>query len=471
MTTEETELTFIRCPSCRSLIPAIATRCRMCGAQFEKGAAPQSQPPAQSQPTSQPAAQEESTGDPYEAQKRSRVRQRTISASPDEVEQIKRQSVEAAPAAPSSSGVQDSGFRLGGQPRRDEPSPDRPSRPSFASMPSYAEPAKEEPSYDEPANGFELPVESEPEEEPSFSSPNGAHFEAEEPAAEEPPVHEDEWSEDHESDSLDETGFDDSDEEDGEEAAQPQSRPEGKKRRRRRRRKRSHANLNADAATESSHDESAGFDAPPAQERHEERREQPREERREFTPREFTPKEPEPTREVAPPPVYSAPVQRPVETPKPEPVRADPPRPEPARSETRHEAPRVEAARPVSEEQVSRSKGDLIGWLVNFSADSRGGGTELRGGKFFVGRQQLREHDLILTDPSISTPHCIVTVSAEGVVVQDVMSERGTHLKKSGTDAYVPIGNPVSVEHGDWLKLGEYEVLVCLVPQRGKPKR
>jgi len=35
MSSEETELTFVRCPSCRSLVPAVATRCRMCGFQFE----------------------------------------------------------------------------------------------------------------------------------------------------------------------------------------------------------------------------------------------------------------------------------------------------------------------------------------------------------------------------------------------------------------------------------------------------
>ena len=38
MSTEETELTFIRCPSCRSLVPAVANRCRMCGFIFEDSA-------------------------------------------------------------------------------------------------------------------------------------------------------------------------------------------------------------------------------------------------------------------------------------------------------------------------------------------------------------------------------------------------------------------------------------------------
>src|SRR5690349_6204862 len=98
MTTEETELTFVRCPNCRSLIPAIATRCRMCGAQFEKK--PDGDAPA---------------ADPSAGKGQSRVRQRTISATPDEVEQIKRDAVADAPP--------DAAFRLGGPAARREEIP------------------------------------------------------------------------------------------------------------------------------------------------------------------------------------------------------------------------------------------------------------------------------------------------------------------------------------------------------------
>ncbi|MCO6431237.1 MAG: FHA domain-containing protein [Deltaproteobacteria bacterium] len=37
MSTDSTELTFVRCPSCRSLVPAVSTRCRMCGATLDAG--------------------------------------------------------------------------------------------------------------------------------------------------------------------------------------------------------------------------------------------------------------------------------------------------------------------------------------------------------------------------------------------------------------------------------------------------
>ena len=38
MSGSNSELTFVRCPSCRSLVPAVSTRCRMCGASLEPAA-------------------------------------------------------------------------------------------------------------------------------------------------------------------------------------------------------------------------------------------------------------------------------------------------------------------------------------------------------------------------------------------------------------------------------------------------
>ena len=38
MAIDSTELTFVRCPSCRSLVPAVSTRCRMCGASLDVAA-------------------------------------------------------------------------------------------------------------------------------------------------------------------------------------------------------------------------------------------------------------------------------------------------------------------------------------------------------------------------------------------------------------------------------------------------
>lgn len=40
MPTDSSDLTFVRCPSCRSLVPAVSTRCRMCGASLESTSEP-----------------------------------------------------------------------------------------------------------------------------------------------------------------------------------------------------------------------------------------------------------------------------------------------------------------------------------------------------------------------------------------------------------------------------------------------
>lgn len=38
MSTDSSELTFVRCPSCRSLVPAASSRCKMCGASLDASA-------------------------------------------------------------------------------------------------------------------------------------------------------------------------------------------------------------------------------------------------------------------------------------------------------------------------------------------------------------------------------------------------------------------------------------------------
>lgn len=77
MSTDSTELTFVRCPSCRSLVPASQTRCKMCGASLDalgKTAEGDVQPP-----------------------KSGRVKQRTMSQSKSELssaaEQLREQAV------------------------------------------------------------------------------------------------------------------------------------------------------------------------------------------------------------------------------------------------------------------------------------------------------------------------------------------------------------------------------------------
>ena len=420
MTTEETELTFVRCPSCRSLIPAIATRCRMCGAQFEKKAEPQ-------------AEADQDSGD---AQKRSRVRQRTISASSDDVDQIKRQLHEekarGVPAdAPDDLESDDIPMARTG---------------SFRAAPvRTVEDEEADFSLDENKMRFRSSREEEPEqevEEPRAPiERNGRPKQTAEvsaPIAEE--EHEEEWNEE----ADEEHGFEDGDDEDSadDSSAQPSfARPEGKRRRRRRRRKRG----------QNSPDQvNAGQQQP--------------------VPSRNTPPL------VSQPPMDALATQV-ARTPSRQPEPEAPIRNEEFfqddMQEHQNEAPRRQAENSSrAADHATQSPGDLVGWFVDYSGNARGSGIEVRSGRFFIGRQKLRNGDMLLSDSSISTPHCMVTSApGESLHVQDLMSERGTYVKRAGSDVYAPVTNTISLEHGDWLKLGEYEVLVCFVPRGPKSRK
>ncbi|MCB0328883.1 MAG: FHA domain-containing protein [Bdellovibrionales bacterium] len=121
-------------------------------------------------------------------------------------------------------------------------------------------------------------------------------------------------------------------------------------------------------------------------------------------------------------------------------------------------APAATLSRSASQE------GRLYGWLVSFK-NSNGQALELREGKFFVTSSSLKDNDLVLDSPSISTPHALVAVSAErGLVVQDLMSDRGVFLRTSDEDTYRKEEETVRLEHGDWIRFGDEEFLVSLIP-------
>ena len=48
------------------------------------------------------------------------------------------------------------------------------------------------------------------------------------------------------------------------------------------------------------------------------------------------------------------------------------------------------------------------------------------------------------------------------------MSEQGTFVKRAKTNNYVPVQQVITLEHGDWVRFGQYEVMVCLVPYSAK---
>ncbi len=107
----------------------------------------------------------------------------------------------------------------------------------------------------------------------------------------------------------------------------------------------------------------------------------------------------------------------------------------------------------------------LLGWLVSFKKDESGNAVELREGRFFITSSRVRDTDMVIPDAAISIPHCLLKVNAgSGVQIQDLMSENGTFIKLVGQREFEKVTVPTNINHGDWVRFGEYDVLVCLVP-------
>jgi pSer/pThr/pTyr-binding forkhead associated (FHA) protein len=108
--------------------------------------------------------------------------------------------------------------------------------------------------------------------------------------------------------------------------------------------------------------------------------------------------------------------------------------------------------------------GRLFGWLVSFESPD-GRAIELREGKFFVTGSSIRGTDLVIEDASISTPHALMSVSADhGLLIQDLMSERGVFVRPGDRGQYKREDGVVELKHGDWVRFGDVEFLVTVVP-------
>lgn len=339
MSSEETELTFVRCPSCRSLVPAVATRCRMCGFQFD--------------------GEDEVVA---EAEKpKSRVRQRTVSIEQGELEASTSQE-EASKGGSGSSHA------------------------SFTETPTPTPtPTETEPETETKTDSEDTLLEAEP-----AKNGNG-------------------------SDSSD------SDEKSG----------SGKRRRRRRRRKRGGSGQDDSGSSADDSSMSADSDS-----------------------------DDDDDSDEAPEAVEAEPVEAPKSA---EPEKFHKIEEKKTQVISREVSMAAKAGAP--ERAEAGAEGVLVGWFVNYEQDSNGLSIEIRSGKYFVARQRLRDDDLVIPDTAVSTPHCLVKASRKGgLEIQDLMSEQGTFLKKKGSNSFVPVKDVESVEHGDCLRLGAYEVTVCLVP-------
>jgi pSer/pThr/pTyr-binding forkhead associated (FHA) protein len=111
--------------------------------------------------------------------------------------------------------------------------------------------------------------------------------------------------------------------------------------------------------------------------------------------------------------------------------------------------------------------GRLFGWLVSYE-NPDGRAIELREGKFFVTSSSIKGSDLILEDPSISTPHALMSISDAGLLVQDLMSDHGVFVRAGDDGSYRREDGVIRVSHGDWLKFGDVEFLVIIVPSSSR---
>ncbi len=401
MATDSTELTFVRCPSCRSLVPAVSTRCRMCGATLDAAAA------------SDEADKEKKSG---------RVRQRTMSAPDSELSAAASQVREDAPPPPPppppaperatpAIEAHEEDDPLGDYLDAIDEVPAVKASPAPAAMKPMAPPPPPPPqpqrSAPPPQRTAPPPVESKPVASADIDLDDELDVETELPAEGSPGPKVIVESGGRRSFSQGKPG--------GLSFSRPREEPQ------------------KPAARPTPPPPPPQPKAPPVAERPEPAQREAQQKRSE--PR------PEPRREERPREMTSQP---PPSRPAPQPQRAvEPPR-------------RAEAA-----------SGRLYGWLVSY-ADPDGKSIELREGKFFVTGSSLKESDLVINDKSISTPHALVSIGGDGGLrLQDLMSDRGVFLRHGESGAYQRREEPCTVEHGDWVRFGDVEFLVCLIAHVG----
>jgi FHA domain len=443
MASEPSDLTFVRCPSCRSLVPASAARCRICNNPLDA------------------LAQSEGGGEA--AKGTGRIRQRTVTAAPQDVISAvvaaKTEKVLAASAAPSVQG--DDEFDPLGAYLQDLEGVDEvvATAPEALQLNSAA-PAQraDDDDDDEEDDPFDLDLFDEPVvEKPTSAAP-------EQRPVKQPAVHD---------------PFDD------EIAIDPVA-PKAVVAKEREAEVRPHTPMPAAQRREEQRprgieaqqgggQQKGGGEARKNEARPPQRSEPHRSERMQ----EQRQNRPAPTQQRAPEPPRAPEPQRPKRDERDErrqdhnrPAQQQPPE---QRHEQRHEQGR-RAGDPQQHATVSERTqastgpktgkmrpGKLFGWLVSYESPD-GRAIELREGKFFVTASSIKGTDLILEDPSISTPHALMSISEGGFLVQDLMSDHGVFVRHDERAEYQQEESLVRVSHGDWLRFGEVEFLVIIVP-------
>jgi hypothetical protein len=116
----------------------------------------------------------------------------------------------------------------------------------------------------------------------------------------------------------------------------------------------------------------------------------------------------------------------------------------------------------ISSEISQDSK--LIGWIVDLGRNGKVFSNEIREGQFFITKQKLRAYDYVIDDVNVSVPHSLIVATGNGLTIQDLMSEKGTFIKRHGETSYVRCFEPFELGHGDYIRVGLREFQVCLRP-------
>jgi hypothetical protein len=484
MASETNELTFVRCPACRSLVPAAATRCRICNNPLEGESSAKSD-------------------DSDAARNASRVRQKTITATPDdvaaalmsaqgkstapsepaaiagttasaavvdnddddfdplsafleEIEDVSTTPVAAVEPAASAAGAiddhdDDLGFDLFDEPEAIAPAVSTTKAPAASAgsgtasrsvSPAQKAAAPSKPVYDVAAEEEDISFESVGVDEPLQAAVATQSVVKEPPAAQSAPMREEVRRDVPR-----------------QQAAQPK-RPQ----------------QNAQSSGPQANSQRAAASAPAKQQQQQPRAQsdRPQQERRPQPQAQAQARDSQAAQrrdggreQQQPQQRHGAGVSQPER-------RHDDRR----HDERRHDDRRRDEQRPEPSPQAVASErgpktgkmrpGRLFGWFVSYE-NPDGRAIELREGKFFVTGSSIRPSDLILEDPSISTPHALMAVSADGgMVIQDLMSDRGIFVRPSSGGGYRREEGTARIEHGDWVRFGDVEFLVIIVPHESR---
>lgn len=124
------------------------------------------------------------------------------------------------------------------------------------------------------------------------------------------------------------------------------------------------------------------------------------------------------------------------------------------------------AVNPSQAPSISR-KSKVVGFLVSFDKDDKGEVFEVLAGRWLLSsRASGQEDSIIVEDESISPLHAVLRITEEGKIqVLDQLSEHGTGVTRKGSDKEEDIsGAMVSLEHGDKIRFGKRNFVVCVIP-------